>query len=166
MSIKINKETLIQEKIQPLNLISIIEKYYLPKDVSLPISKISKSQNLDTSLSDYLSLLSTSQKNSNKDVNIKHVATKKDKENKDISTTDGKKNNIKETNNLFSKIFRNYIVPYFTLKDLIALKHSNKMFNSIIDKKSINLCTLSNTLKPINSPELRIKIWYHYLNLK
>ena len=166
MSIKINKETLIQEKIQPLNLISIIEKYYLPKDSSLPISKISKSQNLDTSLSDYLSLLSTSQKNSNKDVNIKHVATKKDKENKDISTTDGKKNNIKETNNLFSKIFRNYIVPYFTLKDLIALKHSNKMFNSIIDKKSINLCTLSNTLKPINSPELRIKIWYHYLNLK
>lgn len=166
MSIKINKETLIQEKIQPLNLISIIEKYYLPKDVSLPISKISKSQNLDTSLSDYLSLLSTSQKNSNKDVNIKQVATKKDKENKDISTTDGKKNNIKETNNLFSKIFRNYIVPYFTLKDLIALKHSNKMFNSIIDKKSINLCTLSNTLKPINSPELRIKIWYHYLNLK
>ena len=166
MSIKINKETLIQEKIQPLNLISIIEKYYLPKDVSLPISKISKSQNLDTSLSDYLSLLSTSQKNSNKDVNIKQVATKKDKENKDISTTDGKKNNIKETNNIFSKIFRNYIVPYFTLKDLIALKHSNKMFNSIIDKKSINLCTLSNTIKPINSPELRIKIWYHYLNLK
>ena len=52
------------------------------------------------------------------------------------------------------------------MKDLIALKHSNKMFNSIIDKKSINLCTLSNTLKPINSPELRIKIWYHYLNLK
>ena len=166
MSIKINKETLIQEKIQPLNLISIIEKYYLPKDASLPISKIAKSQNLDTSLSDYLSLLSTSQKNSNKDVNIKQVVTKKDKENKDISTTDGKNNNIKETNNIFSKIFRNYIVPYFTLKDLIALKHSNKMFNSIIDKKAINLCTLSNTIKPINSPELRIKIWYHYLNLK
>jgi hypothetical protein len=166
MSIKINKETLIQEKIEPLNLISIIEKYYLPKDASLSISKISKSQNLDTSLSDYLSLLSTSQKNSNKNINIKQVVTKKDKENKDISTIDGKNNNIKETNNIFSKIFRNYIVPYFTLKDLIALKHSNKMFNSIIDKKSINLCTLSNTLKPINSPELRIKIWYHYLNLK
>ena len=166
MSIKINKETLIQEKIEPLNLISIIEKYYLPKDASLPISKISKSQNLDTSLSDYLSLLSTSQKNSNKNVNIKQVVTKKDKENKDISTTDGKNNNIKKRNNIFSKIFRNYIVPYFTLKDLIALKHSNKMFNSIIDKKAINLCTLSNTIKPINSPELRIKIWYHYLNLK
>ena len=40
------------------------------------------------------------------------------------------------------------------------------MFNILIDKKAINICTISNTIKKINSPELRSKIWYHYLNIK
>ena len=80
-------------------------------------------------------------------------------------TTDNPSENMSKTNNIFSKIFRNYIVPYFTLKDLISLKHSNKMFNFLIDKKVINLCTISNTIKKIKTPELRTKIWYHYLNI-
>jgi hypothetical protein len=39
------------------------------------------------------------------------------------------------------------------------------MFNFLIDKKAINLCTISNSIKKIKSPELRAKIWYHYLNI-
>ena len=52
MSIKINRESTNQEKIQTLNLVSIIEKYYLPKDIPSSESKNSKTQNLDTNLSD------------------------------------------------------------------------------------------------------------------
>ena len=168
MSLKINKETVTEEKNPSLNLVAIIEKYYLPKDISLPTNKISKSQNLDTDLSDYLSLLSTSQKNINikKNIIIKSKEIKKENNSKNIIITpEGPENNINKTNNDFNKIFRNYIAPYFTLKDLIALKHSNKMFNFLIDKKVINSCTISNTIKPIKSRELRAKIWYHYLNI-
>ena len=167
MSLKINKETVTEEKNPSLNLVAIIEKYYLPKDISLPTNKISKSQNLDTDLSDYLSLLSTSQKNINikKNIIIKSKEIKKENNSKNIIITpEGPENNINKTNNDFNKIFRNYIAPYFTLKDLIALKHSNKMFNFLIDKKVINSCTISNTIKPIKSRELRAKIWYHLMN--
>ena len=167
MSLKINKETLTGEKNPSLNLVAIIEKYYLPKDISLPTKKISKSQNLDTNLSDYLSLLSTSQQNTNnikKNNIIKSNKMKSENDSKNIIITP--ENNLNKTNNDFNKIFRNYIAPYFTLKDLIALKCSNKMFNFLIDKKVINFCTISNTIKPIKSRELRAKIWYHYLNIK
>ena len=63
MSFKKNKETSLKNKNPSLNLVSIIEKYYFPKDISLPTTKSSKDQNIDTNLSDYLSLLSISQKN-------------------------------------------------------------------------------------------------------
>ena len=162
MSIKINRESTNQEKIQTLNLVSIIEKYYLPKDIPSPESKNSKTQNLDTNLSDYLSLLSTHHQeniNSNKIIQKNEIK-------KDIIITPKENNQLNKTNNSFSKIFRNYISPYFTLRDLISLKHTNKMFNILIDKKAINICTISNTIKKINSPELRSKIWYHYLNIK
>ena len=162
MSIKINRESTNQEKIQTLNLVSIIEKYYLPKDIPSPESKNSKTQNLDTNLSDYLSLLSTHHQeniNSNKIIQKNEIK-------KDIIITQKENNQLNKTNNSFSKIFRNYISPYFTLRDLISLKHTNKMFNILIDKKAINICTISNTIKKINSPELRSKIWYHYLNIK
>lgn len=162
MSIKINRESTNQEKIQTLNLVSIIEKYYLPKDIPSPESKNSRTQNLDTNLSDYLSLLSTHHQeniNSNKIIQKNEIK-------KDIIITPKENNQLNKTNNSFSKIFRNYISPYFTLRDLISLKHTNKMFNILIDKKAINICTISNTIKKINSPELRAKIWYHYLNIK
>ena len=162
MSIKINRESTNQEKIQTLNLVSIIEKYYLPKDIPSPESKNSKTQNLDTNLSDYLSLLSTHHQeniNSNKIIQKNEIK-------KDIIITPKENNQLNKTNNSFSKFFRNYISPYFTLRDLISLKHTNKMFNILIDKKAINICTISNTIKKINSPELRAKIWYHYLNIK
>ena len=162
MSIKINRESTNQEKIQTLNLVSIIEKYYLPKDIPSPESKNSKTQNLDTNLSDYLSLLSTHHQeniNSNKIIQKNEIK-------KDIIITPKENNQLNKTNNSFSKIFRNYISPYFTLRDLISLKHTNKMFNILIDKKAINICTISNTIKKINSPELRAKIWYHYLSIK
>ena len=168
MSLKINKETVSKEKNPSLNLVAIIEKYYLPKDISLPTNKISKSQNLDTDLSDYLSLLSTSQKNINykNKIIIKSKEIKKENNSKNIIiTSEGAENNINKTNNDFNKIFRNYIAPYFTLKDLIALKHSNKMFNFLIDKKVINSCIISNTIRPIKTRELRAKIWYHILNI-
>ena len=167
MSLKINKETLTGEKNPSLNLVAIIEKYYLPKDISLPTKKISKSQNLDTNLSDYLSLLSTSQQNTNnikKNNIIKSNKMKSENDSKNIIITP--ENNLNKTNNDFNKIFRNYIAPYFILKDLIALKRCNKMFNFLIDKKVINFCTISNTIKPIKSRELRAKIWYYYLNIK
>ena len=162
MSIKINRESTNQEKIQTLNLVSIIEKYYLPKDIPSPESKNSKTQNLDTNLSDYLSLLSTHHQeniNSNKIIQKNEIK-------KDLIITPKENNQLNKTNNSFSKIFRNYISPYFTLRDLISLKHTNKMFNILIDKKAINICTISNTIKKINSPELRAKIWYHYLSIK
>jgi hypothetical protein len=40
------------------------------------------------------------------------------------------------------------------------------MFNFLIDKKSINLCVLSNLTKKIQSSKLRASIWYHFLNIK
>ena len=167
MSIKINNEAILKEKITSINLVSIIEKYYLPKDSSFPETKQSKTQNLDMNLSNYLSLLSSSHNNTDDANNINSFKANEIK--KELTISPNEKEKEKEnnnTNNVFAKIFRNYIVPYFTLKELIALKHTNKMFNFLIDKKAINLCTISNTIKTIKSPELRAKIWYHFLNIK
>ena len=155
MSIKINKETTTNKKNSNLNLLSIIEKYYLPKDISLSHKKASNESNLDTNLSDYLSLISTSHKNK---VQYVKKNSKESKKNIEIENT--------KLNTDFSKVFRNFIVPYFTLKDLISLKRSNKTFNVLIDKKAINICTLSNTIKPFKSSKLRTQYWYHYLNVK
>ena len=147
MSIK-NKEKIInQEKNEALNLVNIIEKYYIPKDMSN--AQINKGNSIDTNLSDYLSLLTTSKEN--------QITLKIDSQNSNVISCHSKNN--------FSKIFRNYIVPYFTLNDLISLKKCNKMFNSLIDRKSINLCVLSNTTKKLQSMEIRGNIWYHYLDI-
>ena len=148
MSIKNKEKNINQKKIEDLNLVNIIEKYYIPQDMSN--TQISKGNTIDTNLSDYLSLLSTSKE--------KQIKLKIESQNSNIISSNKKIN--------FSKIFRNYIVPYFTLKDLISLKKCNKMFNSLIDKKSINLCVLSNTSKKLKSDKLRADIWYHYLDIK
>ena len=149
MSINIKEKIINKEKNEASNLVNIIEKYYLPKDMAS--TQISKGNTLDTNLSDYLTLLSTAKENEKK---LKNESLKSSI----ISS---------ETKNInFFKIFRNYIVPYFTLKDLISLKRCNKMFNSLIDKKSIDLCVLANTTKKLKSVELRGEIWYHYLNIK
>ena len=65
----------------------------------------------------------------------------------------------------FTKIFYNYIIPYLSLKDLISFKSCNKITNSFISKKAINICILSNSSKNFNSPKERLSIWNHYLNL-
>ena len=150
MSIIIKEKALKKESIETINLVNIIEKYYLPKDTS--IAQANKTINLDTNLSDYLSLVSTSKENK--------INEKSEESDSNIISS----KNVKNVN--FSKIFRNYIAPYFTLKDLISLKKCNKMFNFLIDKKSINICAISNTLKKIESNELRGAIWYHCLNIK
>ena len=154
MSIKIEQKNVDKTKNETTNLVNIIEKYYLPKDPS--ISQTTKVNSIDTNLSDYISLLSTY--NDNNQTNKKRR----------LSDTN---NNLLFPNNLqnnhnFAIIFRKFIVPYFTLIDLISLKKSNKMFNFLIDKKSINICVLSNLTKKIQNSELRASIWYHYLNIK
>ena len=140
----------MSNKKETSNLVSIIEKYYFPKD---NISFQAYKNNLvDTNLLDYLSLLSTSKENKLK------IKAQNNNDSKIVSSNEKKKNN-------FSKIFRNYIAPYFTLNDLICLKRCNKMFNFLIDKKAINLCVISNTITKIKSIDLRGAIWYHYLNI-
>lgn len=150
MSNKIAEKIIIKDKNESSNIIKIIEKYYLPEDIEL--AKSSQTKNLDPNLSEYISLIST---------------PKTENQTKEIKTEDS---NIisskKEKNNNFAKIFRNYIVPYFKLNDLISLKRCNKMFNFLIDKKSINICVLSNSTRKFKSYELRGAIWYKYLNIK
>lgn len=150
MSIKLDEKNIDKDKNETTNLVNIIEKYYLPEDIT--INQTSKSNSLDTDLSDYLSLLSTY------DINQTNKKRKLSDPNK-ISPDNTKNNN-------FPKIFRKFIVPYFTLTDLISLKKSNKMFNFLIDKKSINICVLSNMTKKLKSNELRASIWYHFLKIK
>ena len=150
MSIKLDEKNIDKDKNETTNLVNIIEKYYLPKDIT--INQTSKSNSLDTNLSDYLSLLST--------YDINHSNKKRKLSDPNNISSDNTKNSN------FPKIFRNFIVPYFTLPDLISLKRSNKMFNYLIDKKSINICVLSNVTKKLKSNELRASIWYHFLKVK
>ena len=150
MSIKLDEKNIDKDKNETTNLVNIIEKYYLPKDIT--INQTSKSNSLDTNLSDYLSLLST--------YDINHSNKKRKLSDPNNISSDNTKNSN------FPKIFRNFIVPYFTLPDLISLKRSNKMFNYLIDKKSINICVLSNVTKKLKSNELRASIWYHFLKIK
>ena len=152
MSIIIEQKNIDKEKNETSNLVKIIEKYYLPEDPTM--SQTAKVNNLDINLSEYNSLLAMYSDNQ---------AKKKRK------LSDSLNDNIiknKKNDYNFAKIFRKFIVPYFTLIDLISLKKSNKMFNFLIDKKSINLCVLSNLTKKIKTAELRASIWYHFLNIK
>jgi hypothetical protein len=149
MSTKTKEKNIDKGENSSSNLINIIEKYYLPKDVS--ISKTSEKKNTDTNLSEYISLISTANNNNDNKNEIS-----------DMSITPS----INEKNNAFEKIFKTYIVPYFTLGDLISLKKCNKMFNFLIDRKSLNICVISNSTKKFKSCALRASIWYKYLNVK
>ena len=150
MSAKTKEKNIDKEENSSSNLINIIEKYYLPKDVT--ISKTSETKVTDTNLSEYISLISTA-KNKNND-------------NKSEISDMGITPSTNDKNNTFEKIFKTYIVPYFTLGDLISLKKCNKMFNFLIDRKSLNICVISNSTKKFKSCSLRASIWYKYLNVK
>ena len=49
--------------------------------------------------------------------------------------------------NIFSKLFYNSIIPYLSPRDLIHFKLCNKITNSFISKKAINICIISNSTK-------------------
>ena len=68
--------------------------------------------------------------------------------------------------NTFTKLFYNSIIPYLSPKDLINFKLCNKITNSFISKKALNVCIISNSTKNFSSPKERSNIWNHYLKLE
>ena len=68
--------------------------------------------------------------------------------------------------NIFTKLFYNSIIPYLSPRDLIHFKLCNKITNSFISKKAINICIISNSTKNFSSPKVRESIWNHYLKLE
>ena len=68
--------------------------------------------------------------------------------------------------NIFTKLFYNSIIPYLSPRDLIHFKLCNKITNSFISKKAINICIISNSTKNFSSPKERESIWNHYLKLE
>jgi hypothetical protein len=68
--------------------------------------------------------------------------------------------------NTFTKLFYNSIIPYLSPRDLIHFKLCNKITNSFISKKAINICIISNSTKNFSSPKVRESIWNHYLKLE
>ena len=118
------------------NKINIFQKFYLPKEKEIKNDNFS---NID--FLDYNSFLS--------------VTTKKEpKEDINISMS------IK-----FKKIFYNSIIPYLSPKDLMSFKICNKITNSFITKKAIDICIISNISKGLKSPKRRASIWNHYLKI-
>ena len=71
-----------------------------------------------------------------------------------------------EISNVFTKIFYNSIIPYLLPKDLISFKLCNKITNSFISNKAINICIMSKSTKNFISPNEREKIWNHYLKME
>ena len=67
---------------------------------------------------------------------------------------------------IFMKLFYNSIIPYLSPKDLINFKLCNKITNSFISKKALNICIISNSTKNFSSPKERSNIWNHYLKLE
>ena len=67
---------------------------------------------------------------------------------------------------IFTKLFYNSIIPYLSPKDLINFKLCNKITNSFISKKALNICIISNSTKNFSSPKERTNIWNHYLKLE
>ena len=67
---------------------------------------------------------------------------------------------------IFTKLFYNSIIPYLSPKDLINFKLCNKITNSFISKKALNICIISNSTKNFSSPKERSNIWNHYLKLE
>ena len=71
-----------------------------------------------------------------------------------------------EISNKFTKIFYNSIIPYLSPKDLISFKLCNKITNSFISNKAINICIISKSTKNFISHKEREKIWNHYLKME
>ena len=82
-----------------------------------------------------------------------------------IKNQQKQKDNSASISNTFTKIFYNCIIPYLTPKDLISFKLCNKITNSFISKKAINICLISKSTKNFCSPKERENIWNHYLNI-
>ena len=106
------------------------------------LPKIPKEEEKKIDYLDYTSFLSSSVKK-----------PKKQNENIIIST-------------IFMKLFYNSIIPYLSPKDLINFKLCNKITNSFISKKALNICIISNSTKNFSSPKERSNIWNHYLKLE
>ena len=68
--------------------------------------------------------------------------------------------------NIFTKVFYNSIIPYLSPNDLIRFKLCNKITNSFISNKAINICIISKSTKNFISQNEREKIWNHYLKLE
>ena len=68
--------------------------------------------------------------------------------------------------NIFTKVFYNSIIPYLSPNDLIKFKLCNKITNSFISNKAINICIISKSTKNFISQIEREKIWNHYLKLE
>ena len=106
------------------------------------LPKVPKEENKKIDYLDYTSFLSSSVKN-----------PQKQNENLIIS-------------NIFTKLFYNSIIPYLSPRDLTHFKLCNKITNSFISKKAINICIISNSTKNFSSPKVRESIWNHYLKLE
>ena len=65
----------------------------------------------------------------------------------------------------FKKIFDKSVIPFLSLKDLIELKKSSKLLNSLFDSKSLQICILSNSTKNFSSKEQRKSVWEYYMKL-
>ena len=106
------------------------------------LPKVQKEENKKSDYLDYTSFLSSSVK-----------IPQKQNDNLIISNT-------------FTKLFYNSIIPYLSPRDLIHFKLCNKITNSFISKKAINICIISNSTKNFSSPKVRESIWNHYLKLE
>ena len=114
---------------------NIFEKYYL-QQTNKPAHRLSIKRSLNTSLSS----LSSSFQTNNTDINL-------------------------ESSNTFIKCFNSSVIPYLSVLDVIQLKKCSKLLNTIIDKKAINICIISNSTKNYPTNEYRMAVWSHYMDL-
>ena len=114
---------------------NIFEKYYL-QQTNKPAHRLSINRSLNTSLSS----LSSSFQTNNTDINL-------------------------ESSNTFIKCFNSSVIPYLSVLDVIQLKKCSKLLNTIIDKKAINICIISNSTKNYPTNEYRMAVWSHYMDL-
>ena len=120
------------------NKLNIFQKYYLPQQTK----EIKNNQKQKIDNFDFSSFLSTSKKEEPKDeINISM--------------------SIK-----FKKIFYNSIIPYLSPRDLISFKMCNKITNSFISTKAMNICILTNSSNNFKTHKERSSIWNHYLKIE
>ena len=114
---------------------NIFEKYYLQQT-----NKLARTSSLNRSFNTSISSLSSSFQTNNIDINV-------------------------ESSDTFIKCFHSSVIPYLSISDLIELKKCSKLLNTIIDKKAINICIISNSTKNFAKNEYRMNIWSHYMDL-